>query len=576
MDQSSRDASKEETSDVRDKNQKTSESDQNEKKSSEDDEAVNDTQESQEAKLNEQANTSESSQANTEESSSTEDISLQMGLNVQEEGLDEVLEVETETDLEGISLLSETESEVTETNLTNELISQVQNLKEDANEELDTSEEQPKSILSSLIQIENLQASPELRDRLTELLDNIEEGLEQGLFELEDSLGDDDFNVDLSQFIDLLKELVANPQPSLQTVVDSSAFQEQLTRVNELIDQSVSVFEDSISQEFEDFDADSLELIDDSDKPEKNENKKKENFKNIRDLDQSSDIKKVEVKLDDKKDSSLDKKINKMLAVARQGMSLRETFQEGPKQQQNSNVNQITLNEMTSEVSQNFEGESQGGKQSSQQRTMELMNNLMNKGGLDKTNLNQRFAEILEPAQKNHVKDPSGINTQEAQYKKTQAGQMIRKPAFARSHSVILNQVIEASKGLKPPIMNSIKIILKPAHLGELRLEVKQLDDQLRVKLEADSQTVKEVLDKNSQSIRDSLRQQGLDVDRIEVELRQQKQDEQDKQAEQEAKDSDSNKDKDKKEFSLEDELAETLVPEDVLDHQGTQVNQLA
>jgi len=265
-----------------------------------------------------------------------------------------------------------------------------------------------------------------------------------------------------------------------------------------------------------------------------------------------------------------------MLAVARQGMSLRETFQEGPKQQQNSNINQIAQNEMTSEVSQKFEGESQGGKQSSQQRTMELMNNLMNKGGLDKTNLNQRFAEILEPAQKNHVKDPSGINTQEASTRKTQAGQMIRKPAFARSHSVILNQVIEASKGLKPPIMNSIKIILKPAHLGELRLEVKQLDDQLRVKLEADSQTVKEVLDKNSQAIRDSLRQQGLDVDRIEVELRQQKQDEQDQQADQEAKDSDSNKDKDKKEFSLEDELAETLVPEDVLDHQGTQVNQLA
>jgi flagellar hook-length control protein FliK len=141
---------------------------------------------------------------------------------------------------------------------------------------------------------------------------------------------------------------------------------------------------------------------------------------------------------------------------------------------------------------------------------------------------------------------------------------------------VILNQVIEASKGLKPPIMNSIKIILKPAHLGELRLEVKQLDDHMRVKLEVDSQTVKEVLDKNSQAIRDSLRQQGLDVDRIEVELRQQKQDQQEQQAEQEAKDSDSKKNKDNKEFSLEDELAETLVPEDVLDHQGTQVKHMA
>ena len=570
VDQSKADAGNEEANDVQDESRESSESDQSEDRVSDNEERSSETeegQEGQEAQSNEQANASESSQVNAEESAANEEISLQMGLNV----IDEALEFETEIDIEGISLL--TESDGTETKLTNELMNQAQDLHEDS----DNSEEQLVSTLSPLIQIENLQASPELRERLSELLENIEEGLERGLFEIEDSLGDEDFNVDLSQFIDLLKELVANPQPSLQSVVDSSAFQEQLIKLDEFVDQSVSVFEESVSQDSEVSELESLELnSDDAEKSEKKSAKKKDNFKNIRDLDQSSDIKEVEVKLDEKKDSSIDKKINKMLAVARQGMSLRETVQEGPKQQQISNLNQMGQNEMTSELSQNLEGESQGGKQSSQQRTIDIMNNLLHKGGLDKTNLSQRFAEVLEPAQKSQIKDPSGINTQEASTRKTQAGQMVRKPAFARSHSVILNQVIEASKGLKPPIMNSIKIILKPAHLGELRLEVKQLDDQLRVKLEADNQTVKEVLDKNSQAIRDSLRQQGLDVDRIEIELRQQKQDQQDQQAEQEAKDSDSNKDKDKKEFSLEDELAETLVPEDVLDHQGTQVNQLA
>ena len=577
VDQSKVDAGNEEANDVQDESRENSESEQSEDRTSDNEERSGETEEGQEVQSNEQANASESSQVNVEESASNEEISLQMGLNVLEEGINEVLEVETEIDLDGISVVSETESNLSETKLTDELINQVQDLEESVDTDSDNSEEQLVSTLSPLIQIENLQASPELRDRLTELLENIEEGLEQGLFELEDSLGDEDFSVDLSQFIDLLKELIANPQPSLQPVVDSSAFQEQLIKVDELIDQSVTVFEDSVNQDSDGSELESLEFnLDDAEKSEKKSSKKNDNFRNVRDLDQSSDIKEVEVKLDDKKDSSTDKKINKMLAVARQGMSLRETIQEGPKQQQISDLNQMGQNEMTSELSQNLEGESQGGKQSSQQRTMELMNHLMHKGGLDKTNLSQRFAEVLEPAQKSQVKDPSGINTQEASTRKTQAGQMIRKPAFARSHSVILNQVIEASKGLKPPIMNSIKIILKPAHLGELRLEVKQLDDQLRVKLEADSQTVKEVLDKNSQAIRDSLRQQGLDVDRIEVELRQQKQDQQDQQAEQEAKDSNSNKDKDKKEFSLEDELAETLVPEDVLDHQGTQVNQLA
>ena len=382
----------------------------------------------------------------------------------------------------------------------------------------------------------------------------------------------------------MLKELVGNPQPSLQPVIDNPAFQEQLIKLDNLIDQSVSIFEDSVNAESKEISDDSmelkledieLELLDESERPEKSKSKQKDGLKNIRDLDQSSDIKKVEIKTDDQRDSSLDKKINKMLAVARQGMSLRETVQEGPKQQLNNTVLAVN-NEMATNVNQNLEGESQSGKQSSQNRTLDLMNNLMQKGGADKANLGQRFAEVLEPAQKAQAKDPSGLSTQDASTRKTQAGQMIKKPAFARSQSVILNQVIEASKDLKPPIMNSIKIILKPAHLGELRLEVKQLDDHMRVKLEVDSQTVKEVLDKNSQAIRDSLRQQGLDVDRIEVELRQQKQDQQEQQAEQEAKDSDSKKNKDNKEFSLEDELAETLVPEDVLDHQGTQVNQLA
>ena len=585
VDQSNADSRAEESFNSQNDDKNSTEStDQNQEDSVDNDQTAAQTEDGQEAQSNEQNSAEESETVATEQSLENEEIALQMGLNLQDDGLSEVLETNSENELEGVLKLSDLESNLTETGNSNDLLDQVQDIESETNEDIEQSENQLTASLSPLIQIENLQASPELRDRLTELLENIEEGLEQGLFELDDSLGDDDFDVDLSQFVDLLKELVGNPQPSLQPVIDNPAFQEQLIKLDNLIDQSVSIFEDSVNAESKEISDDSmelkledieLELLDESERPEKSKSKQKDGLKNIRDLDQSSDIKKVEIKTDDQRDSSLDKKINKMLAVARQGMSLRETVQEGPKQQLNNTVLAVN-NEMATNVNQNLEGESQSGKQSSQNRTLDLMNNLMQKGGADKANLGQRFAEVLEPAQKAQAKDPSGLSTQDASTRKTQAGQMIKKPAFARSQSVILNQVIEASKDLKPPIMNSIKIILKPAHLGELRLEVKQLDDHMRVKLEVDSQTVKEVLDKNSQAIRDSLRQQGLDVDRIEVELRQQKQDQQEQQAEQEAKDSDSKKNKDNKEFSLEDELAETLVPEDVLDHQGTQVNQLA
>ena len=585
VDQSNADSRAEESFNSQNDDKNSTEStDQNQEDSVDNDQTAAQTEDGQEAQSNEQNSAEESETVATEQSLENEEIALQMGLNLQDDGLSEVLETNSENELEGVLKLSDLESNLTETGNSNDLLDQVQDIELETNEDIEQSDNQLTASLSPLIQIENLQASPELRDRLTELLENIEEGLEQGLFELDDSLGDDDFDVDLSQFVDLLKELVGNPQPSLQPVIDNPAFQEQLIKLDNLIDQSVSIFEDSVNAESKEISDDSmelkledieLELLDESERPEKSKSKQKDGLKNIRDLDQSSDIKKVEIKTDDQRDSSLDKKINKMLAVARQGMSLRETVQEGPKQQLNNTVLAVN-NEMATNVNQNLEGESQSGKQSSQNRTLDLMNNLMQKGGADKANLGQRFAEVLEPAQKAQAKDPSGLSTQDASTRKTQAGQMIKKPAFARSQSVILNQVIEASKDLKPPIMNSIKIILKPAHLGELRLEVKQLDDHMRVKLEVDSQTVKEVLDKNSQAIRDSLRQQGLDVDRIEVELRQQKQDQQEQQAEQEAKDSDSKKNKDNKEFSLEDELAETLVPEDVLDHQGTQVNQLA
>ena len=448
--------------------------------------------------------------------------------------------------------------------------SEIQEIESDLLQELTEDEVS----LESLIQIENLQASPQLRERINELLENIEEGIEQGIFDLQDGIGDEELNIDLGQFVGLLKELVNNPDTSLNPVVEHSKFQEQLVKIDELIDQSIEVFEGSFDK-----DLNAEELLEDvsenTEKADKQDLTKKAGFKDINELEHFEDIEQVEVEIDKKSESTLDKKINKMLAVARQGMNLREHSSEVSKQSQTSLLNVDNQLESLNQSSENSSSDSKQNKQHSQHRTSEFINTFMQQGDSNKASLAQRFIDVLEPAQKATSKDNSILTAQETNTKKSQAGQMVRKPAFARSQSVILNQIIESSKALKPPIMNSIKIILKPDHLGELRLTVKQVDDQMRVRMEAENHTVKEVLDKNSQAIRDALRQQGIDVDRIEVELRHQKE-QQEQQADQESKDSESKKNKNNKEFSLEDELNEAISPDDISEHQGSQVNQLA
>lgn len=440
--------------------------------------------------------------------------------------------------------------------------------------EAEDSEIESEVSLESLIQIENLQASPQLRERINELLENIEEGIEQGIFDLNDGVGDEDFKIDLGQFVGLLKELVSNPDANLQPVVEHSKFQEQLVKIDELIDQSIEVFEGSFDKDLTE-EEQLTDLSENIEIGEKLDLKKKSGFKNINELEHSEDIEKVEVKTDKTTDNNLDKKINKMLAVARQGMNLRDKATDVSKQNQTHSLIVDNSVESLDQSSESSSSSSKQNKQHSQHRTSEFISTFMQQGDSNKASLAQRFMDVLEPVQKATNKDNSILSAQETNTRKSQAGQMVRKPAFARSQSVILNQIIESSKALKPPIMNSIKIILKPDHLGELRLTVKQVDDQMRVRMEAENHTVKEVLDKNSQAIRDALRQQGIDVDRIEVELRHQKE-QQEQQADQESKDSESKKNKNNKEFSLEDELIESTSQDDIPEREGSQVNQLA
>jgi len=99
--------------------------------------------------------------------------------------------------------------------------------------------------------------------------------------------------------------------------------------------------------------------------------------------------------------------------------------------------------------------------------------------------------------------------------------QKAAKPSLSPTQSrMVMTQVVDQIQKVNPPRITSIRMTLRPDSLGELRFEVRQERDGLRVLFEADSRGVKEVLDRNITSLKEAFRAQGLDLNKVEVEVR--------------------------------------------------------
>ena len=81
----------------------------------------------------------------------------------------------------------------------------------------------------------------------------------------------------------------------------------------------------------------------------------------------------------------------------------------------------------------------------------------------------------------------------------------------------ILSQVIErAALGLKNG-QTSIRINLKPEELGQLRMQVKIENNQVMIKILAETPLVKDIIETNVGQLRAELQNQGLQIEKFDV-----------------------------------------------------------
>lgn len=64
---------------------------------------------------------------------------------------------------------------------------------------------------------------------------------------------------------------------------------------------------------------------------------------------------------------------------------------------------------------------------------------------------------------------------------------------------------------------NSVRIDLKPEFLGQVRMQIVTVDQQVSIRISAELPVVKEMLENNLQQLKADLQQQGLEVDEIDV-----------------------------------------------------------
>jgi flagellar hook-length control protein FliK len=112
----------------------------------------------------------------------------------------------------------------------------------------------------------------------------------------------------------------------------------------------------------------------------------------------------------------------------------------------------------------------------------------------------------------------SGIENS-SEYARATSKSTIR--GFATESNLLVKQIMEQARKLNPPKLNTIRIILKPENLGQLRLSVSKEtnSDGFRVSFAAETAATKEMIERNINQIRESLKNQGINASSIDVDL---------------------------------------------------------
>lgn len=128
----------------------------------------------------------------------------------------------------------------------------------------------------------------------------------------------------------------------------------------------------------------------------------------------------------------------------------------------------------------------------------------------------------IEPLVKPDGVDFSNVITQEKimpqTIDKTQST-VAQVPVKGLNQLDVMNQINDKLTTFKSGASEKIEIILKPENLGKVNVEIQSLKGVLSATLVAENQQVKELLEKNIDSLRNNLNSQGLNLNNVSVKV---------------------------------------------------------
>lgn len=137
---------------------------------------------------------------------------------------------------------------------------------------------------------------------------------------------------------------------------------------------------------------------------------------------------------------------------------------------------------------------------------------------------NNNVAETAEENINTETTNNNNINVEEQKNEintfndiKVKSSTLVQTKLTTNIKTNILNQVNSKFEQLKDGTTTKVNIILRPENLGKVGIELVSRPDGLTARILADTQQVKELLDKNIDMLKNSLQTQGVNVNNITI-----------------------------------------------------------
>lgn len=452
-------------------------------------------------------------------------------------------------------------------------------------------------IKALLKDIESLQSSPELRELAQRVLDTTADYSDQDL----KTLGVEDperfkeivrvlsaftetpnqvdayvlENPEVKRVLESIDSIVQNANDLTTGEIDISDFESVDPKVLDTDLEDVKLFDDELveaieieSIEVEEAPKDTKELRSTEEikkdlKMIREDNVKGDQLKEqkVKEVVKEQDQKAVVTEKNESKDSDLVKKSQSLIrTVGKVQVEQEASSQELSKLEPAASLDESSLNQENSDSDSNEEQDSllnltknlsKGQKTTKKDETLSRFDQLLNKANI-----------VSEKVVSKEV----GLSVDGS--KKVLLTKVVRHPGFQSSTKIVVKQIQDLTKLLNPPKVNRLTMALKPERLGEVRLEIKHINDGIKLSFEVENHAVKEIIEKNISQLKDSLKLQNIDASDVEVNV---KDDRGESDSAKEEKS--SKKQKNKKSFDMDQELQDS---EENSIEQDYQINQYA